>query len=321
MTPVPFVSKEGTMIIDTHFHAFPKRYLELVPEQSRNDVRGVGFHAFDHQEYLDVMDRYGVDVGVLSNTGGRIEQGGDRARAREHCRIINEAFAEAHAKHPKRFKAFARLPMVDMDDCARELERCMKDLNMHGVILSTNLAGKYLDEPEFKPFWEAMAASGKPLFLHPANAPCQANWNKYSVHQKILWPTDSTLAISRIVYNGVFDRYPELKLIASHLGGMILLYPDRLNWREGNIECKEEPEFYFKKIYYDTGGPIRAPFFKLVYDMVGPEQILFGADYPHGRGGRDDQFYPMTLEAMKELNIPDADKDKIYYKNAQKLGF
>ncbi|HEY7560322.1 MAG TPA: amidohydrolase family protein [Candidatus Binatia bacterium] len=309
------------MIIDTHFHAFPKKYLDLVPEQSRSDVRGVGFHAFDHQEYLDVMDRYGIDVGVLSNTGGRIEQGGDRPRALEHCRIINDSFADAHAKHPTRFKAFARLPMVDMDDCSRELERCMKELGLHGVILSTNLAGKYLDEPEFKPFWEAMVASGKPLFLHPANAPCQPNWNKYSLHQKILWPTDSTLAISRIVYNGVFDRHPDLKLIASHLGGMILLYPDRLNWREGNIECQEEPEVYFKKIYYDTAGPIRAPFIKLVYDMVGPEQILFGADYPHGRGGRDDQFYPMTLEAMNELNIPAADKEKIYYKNAQRLGF
>jgi aminocarboxymuconate-semialdehyde decarboxylase len=211
--------------------------------------------------------------------------------------------------------------MVNMDDCTRELERCLKELGMHGVILSTNLAGKYLDEPEFRPFWEAMAASAKPLFLHPANAPCQANWNKYSMHQKILWPTDSTLAISRIVYNGVFDRYPDLKLIASHLGGMILLYPDRLNWREGNIECRRDPEEYFKKIYYDTAGPIRAPFIKLVYDMVGPDQILFGADYPHGRGGRDDQFYPMTLEAMKELQIPAAEKEKIYYKNAQGLGF
>jgi predicted TIM-barrel fold metal-dependent hydrolase len=109
------------MIIDTHFHAFPKKYLDLVPEQSRSDVRGVGFHAFDHQEYLDVMDRYGIDVGVLSNTGGRIEQGGDRPRALEHCRIINDSFADAHAKHPTRFKAFARLPMVDMDDCAGSL--------------------------------------------------------------------------------------------------------------------------------------------------------------------------------------------------------
>lgn len=305
------------MIIDTHFHAFPEKFLELLPD-ARNDVRGVGFHAFDHREYLEVMDKYGIEIGVLSNTGGRIEKSG-RARALELCRILNDAFADAHAKYPRRFLAFARLPMVDMDDCARELERCYKDLKMHGVMMPTNVAGKYIDEAEFATFWEALATEGKPLFLHPANAPCQPNWDKYSLHQKILWPTDSTLAISRIVYAGVFDRYPNLKLIGSHLGGMILLYLDRLNWREGNPVCKEEPEHYFKKIYYDTAGPIRATFIKLVYDTVGAEQILFGADYPHGRGGRDDQFYPMTLKEMEELDIPRADKEKIYYLNAKKL--
>ena len=103
---------------------------------------------------------------------------------------------------------------------------------MHGVMMPTNLAGKYLDEAEFNPFWDALAAEGKPLFLHPANAPCQANWNKYSSIKKFSGPPDSTLALSRIVYCGVLDRYPNLKLIASHLGGMILLYHDRLNWRE-----------------------------------------------------------------------------------------
>ncbi len=113
--------------------------------------------------------------------------------------------------------------MLDMEDCVREFERCYTDLKMHGVMMPTNIAGKYIDEPEFKPFWDALAAGGKPLFLHPANAPCQANWDKYSLHQKILWPTDSTLALSRIVYAGIFDRYPDLKLIASHLGAMILL--------------------------------------------------------------------------------------------------
>jgi predicted TIM-barrel fold metal-dependent hydrolase len=100
---------------------------------------------------------------------------------------------------------------------------------------------------------------------------------------------------------------------------MILLYLDRLNWREGHPACKEEPETYLKKIYYDTAGPIRAPFIKLAYDTVGAEQILFGADYPHGREARDDQFYPMTLQAMEELDVPQADKDKIYYLNAKKL--
>ncbi len=264
------------------------------------------------------MDKYGIDIGVLSNTGGRIERTG-RLRALELCKVLNDAFADAHVKYPRRFMAFARLPMVDMDDCVRELERCYKQLNMHGVMMPTNVAGKYIDESEFKPFWDALAAGEKPLFLHPANAPCQSNWDKYSLHQKILWPTDSTLAISRIAYAGIFDRYPKLKLIGSHLGGMILLYLDRLNWREGNPVCKEEPEQYFKKIYYDTAGPIRAAFIKLVYDTVGAEQILFGADYPHGRGGRDDQFYPMTLKEMEELDIPQADKEKIYYLNAKRL--
>ena len=117
------------MIIDTHFHAFPGKFLDLIPE-AQNDVRGVGFHAFDHREYLDVMDKYGIDIGVLSNTGGRIEKAGDRARAVELCRILNDAFAEAHAKHPQRFMAFARLPMINVDDCVRELERCYKDLHM-----------------------------------------------------------------------------------------------------------------------------------------------------------------------------------------------
>jgi predicted TIM-barrel fold metal-dependent hydrolase len=305
------------MIIDTHFHAFPGKFLELVPE-AQNDVRGVGFHAFDHREYLDTMDRYGIDIGVLSNTGGRIEKTG-RARALELCRILNDSFADAHARHPRRFLAFARLPMVDMEDCVRELERCYKDLEMHGVMMPTNIAGRYIDEPEFAPFWGALAAGGKPLFMHPCNAPCQSNWDKYSLHQKILWPTDSTLAISRIVYAGIFDRYPGLKMIASHLGGMILLYLDRLNWREGQPLCKEEPEAYFKRLYYDTAGPIRAAFIKLVYDTVGADQILFGADYPHGRGGRDDQFYPMTLQEMKALDIPQAEKEKIYSLNARKL--
>jgi 6-methylsalicylate decarboxylase len=306
------------MIIDTHFHAFPGKFLDLVPD-AQNDVRGVGFHAFEHREYLDTMDRHGIDIGVLSNTGGRIEKAGNRARALELCRILNDSFADAHAKHPKRFLAFARLPMIDVDDCVRELERCYQDLKMHGVMMPTNVAGKYIDEPEFEPFWQALAAGRKPLFLHPANAPCQSNWDKYSLHQKILWPTDSTLAISRIVYAGIFDRYPDLKMIASHLGGMILLYLDRLNWREGNPVCKDEPESYFKKLFYDTAGPIRAEFIKLVYDAVGADQILFGADYPHGRGGRDDQFYPMTLTAMEKLDVPQADKEKIYYLNAKKL--
>jgi aminocarboxymuconate-semialdehyde decarboxylase len=307
------------MIIDTHFHAFPGKYLDLTPNVSRGDVRGVGFHAFNHEEYLGVMDKYGIDIGILSCTAGKIEQGSNREKALELCKALNDSFADAHAKYPHRFKAFARPPMVNMDDCIKELRRCSDELGMHGIMLPTNLSGKYLDEAEFKPFWDEVDVIGKPLFLHPANAPCEPNWNKYSLHQKMLWPADSTLALSRIVYSGIFDRYPKLKLIGAHLGGMILNYLDRLNWWEGNLECKNDPEDYFRKIYYDTAGPVRTPFIKLACDTVGVDQILFGADYPHGRGGRDDQFYPMTLKAMDELDLATEDKEKIYYKNSKRL--
>jgi len=92
-----------------------------------------------------------------------------------------------------------------------------------------------------------------------------------------------------------------------------------LNWLEGKPDCKEEPEVYFRKIYYDTAGPIRAPFIKMACDTVGVDQIVFGADYPHGRGGRDDEFFPMTLQAMNELQVSSADKDKIYYRNAKRI--
>ncbi|HET7004842.1 MAG TPA: hypothetical protein VFK65_05070 [Candidatus Binatia bacterium] len=103
------------MIIDTHFHAFPAKYLALLPE-AKDNWRGTGIRAFDHNEYLDVMDKYGIDVGVLSNTAGGIEKLGSRGRAKQLCQVANDDFANAHTKHPERFRSFARLPMLDIDD-------------------------------------------------------------------------------------------------------------------------------------------------------------------------------------------------------------
>jgi len=234
------------MIIDTHFHAFPGKFLDLLPE-AKNDVRGVGFHAFDPLEYLNVMDKYGIDIGVLSNTGGRIEKGGDQAKALELCRVLNDGFAEAHAKYPQRFLAFARLPMLDMEDCVRELERCYKDLKMHGVMMPTNVAGKYIDEPEFKTVLGCTVRRWQAVVSSPGQRAVPIELGPIFTASEILWPTDSTLVLARIVYAGIFDSYPNLKLIASHLGGMILLYLDRLNWREGNPLCKEDPKFILRK--------------------------------------------------------------------------
>lgn len=308
------------MIIDTHFHAFPPGYLDRVPQASKNEPRGVGFHGFTYDEYIGHLDRYGIDIGVLSNPAGVLEVGFDRKRALDLAVLCNDAYAEYSHKYPKRLKWFARIPMVHMDDALSELHRCMSDLGAHGVILPTNIGQeRSLDDPEYHPFWAEVTRYDVPVFLHPHNAPCHLRWHKYSLVQKLNWPADSTLALSRLVLSGIFDRYPNLKLIGSHLGGMALLYLDRINWLEGNPECLLTPEEYFKKIYYDIAGPVRAPAIRFVCDTVGADQVLFGGDYPHGRGGRDDQFYPMTLQAMEELDLSPEEKEKIFYKNALRI--
>jgi aminocarboxymuconate-semialdehyde decarboxylase len=234
--------------------------------------------------------------------------------------LCNDAYAEYSSRYPDRLKWFARIPLVHLDDALAELHRCFDELGAHGVILPTNIGGeKSLDDPEYRLFWEEAARFDLPIFLHPCNAACHSRWHKYSLLQKINWPADSTLALSRLVLSGIFDRHPELKLIGSHLGGMTLMYLDRLNWLEGNPECTGTPEEYFKKIYYDIAGPVRAAAIRFVCDTVGADHVLFGADYPHGRGGRDDQFLPMALKAMEELDIPPEDKEKIFYKNALRI--
>lgn len=321
MLPLTSQYRKGvTMIIDTHFHAFPAKFLEMVPEASKGDPRGVGFHPFTYEEYIGHLDEYGIDIGVLSNPASRIEVGFDRKRALDLAMICNDAYAEFSSRYPERLKWFARIPLVHMDDALNELRRCFGELGARGVVLPTNIGGeKSLDDPEYRAFWEEATRYDLPIFLHPCNAFCHQRWHKYSLLQKINWPVDTTLALSRLVMSGIFDRHPDLKLIGSHLGGMTLMYLDRLNWVEGNYECSCAPEDHFKKIYYDIAGPVRAAAIRFVCDTVGADHVLFGGDYPHGRGGRDDQFYPMTLRAMEELDIPLEDKEKIFYKNALRI--
>ena len=308
------------MIIDTHFHAFPAKFLEMMPGASKGDPRGVGFHPFSYEEYIGHLDKYGIDVGVLSNPAGAIEGGLNREKAKELAQVCNDAYADYCSHYPQRLKWLARIPLVDPDDAIEELHRCYRDLGAHGVILPTNIGGeKSLDDPEYRTFWAEAVGYDQPVFLHPCNAPCDPRWHKFSLLQKLNWPADSSLAISRLVLSGIFDRHQTLKLIGSHLGGMTLMYLDRLNWVEGNIECSGIPEDHFKKLYFDIAGPVRAAAIRFVCDTVGVEHVLFGGDYPHGRGGQDDQFYPLAFKAMEELKLSPAEKELIFSGNALRI--
>jgi aminocarboxymuconate-semialdehyde decarboxylase len=305
------------MIVDTHCHAFPGAYLDRLPSQSAN-VRGVPFRRFDADEYIAVMDRHRVSVGVLSNQAAQIETLGDPLLAIELARALNDGLIEGAIASPDRFRSFVRLPMLETDAALAELDRIAGAPGVVGVCSPTNVAGRYLDEPWAEPIWRALADRSMPLFLHPTYAPCSAKWDLYALKHKLLWPVDTTLALSRIVYSGVLDRHP-VTIIAAHLGGVVLQHLDRLNWREGGVACVDEPEAYFRHFYYDIAGPSRAGAVEMAVATVGAEQLLFGSDYPHGRGGAEDAFYSLAQAAIDEARISDREREMICAGNAAAL--
>jgi aminocarboxymuconate-semialdehyde decarboxylase len=307
------------MIIDTHFHGFPQGIFEKMRRDPSAGARGIPIRAFDVAEYIGVLDRHGVDIGVLSLPSGDPYGIDDRNEALNLSRFVNDAYAEGCRQRPDRFKAFANLPLKFPEEALKEMERALDELKLHGVCVPTNVDGESLDEERFSPFFEEVNRRQIPVFMHPVNSPCDGRWLKFSFLQKIGWPADSTMAIYRMVASGLFDRFPVFPFIVSHLGGLVSFYPDRLNWREGDVGCTEDPEYYFKKIYYDTAGPVRSEAVQCACSFAGADHVVFGSDFPFGRGGRDDQFYPMTLKAMEELDVSREDKEKIFHGNAEKI--
>jgi len=318
------------MIIDLHFHGFPK----FAADAANAGLRASGMFetpipVFDADEYVRVLDQVQVDIGVLSLPGPAPDHLPTAEARLNAARSINDVYADAVARHPARFRAFGRVPLVDPDAAVKELARTLDELGFHGVALPTNVLGRALDEPEFDPFWAEANRRRAVCFLHPLDWPCDPRWRDYGLLTKIGWPADTTLAVSRLVLSGHRDRFPDTTLVLSHLGGMVPTYVYRLCWAAGGPACARNPEEYFRSFYYDTAGGLRAPMIKAVCDLFGADRVVYGSDYPFGRflhrsgpPGRSappEEIFAMSLREMQVLDLPQADKDKIYYQNAKRL--
>jgi aminocarboxymuconate-semialdehyde decarboxylase len=318
------------MIIDMHFHGFPKFAADAINAALKaGGMLELPVPVFDADEYVRMLDKNQIDIGVLS-IPGPVPDSLPTAEARLNAaRALNEAYAEAMARHPSRFRALGRVPLVDPDAAVKELGRLLDDLGFQGVLLPTNVLGRPLDDPAFDGFWAEASRRRVLCFFHPLDWPCDPRWRDWGLLTKIGWPADSSVAVSHLVLSGHRDRFPDTTLVLSHLGGMIPIYLSRLAWSAGSPPCARNPEEYFRSFYYDTGGGLRAPMIKAVCELVGPDRVVFGSDYPFGRaahraGGPGqfppyDNVYKLTLGEMQVLDLPQAEKDKIYYRNAERL--
>lgn len=240
-------------------------------------------------------------------------------------RMANDELAELVSKHPDRFPgAVASLPMNDLDAALREIDRAIKDLKLKGIQIYSSVNGKPLDSPEFLPIYEKMAQYNLPIWLHPCRDRIVPEYpvekaSKYDLFLMFGWPYETTVALYRLVFSGVMEKYPNLRLIAHHCGAMISFFSARIPHeppQEGEImKLARPPVDYFKKIYADTvlGGNTAA--MMCGYSFFGADRMLFGTDYPYP----GEAAHQAVIEAIGRMNITDQEKAKIFSGNARRL--
>ena len=224
------------MIIDVYNHILPKKYQETVDKKVSGRDPNLASVRYPETVYtlmdLDarfrIMDDFEGYIQVLSIAAPPSYSIAQPSLSIELAQIGNDELAELIQKYPDRFAAgIATLPMNDPDAAIMEAERAIKDLRLRAVEIFTDIGGKPVDSPEFLPFYEKMAELGRPVFMHPKGPQGEITapdyegekLSKYRLWAKIRWPYATSMAVSRLVYSGILERYPGLNIVTHHCGG------------------------------------------------------------------------------------------------------
>ncbi len=329
--------------IDVFNHIFPERYVarmrEVAPnvKDSGKRARGVPM-LVDLDVRFRVMDAFEGYQQILSIASPPIETFARPADASDLARRANDGMAELVARHPDRFPGFiASLPLNDPDAALGETVRAVDDLGARGIQLFTNVCGTPIVAPQFLPLFETMAAYDLPIWLHPyrgANVPDYLTEDRslYEIWWTFGWPYETSVAMARIVFAGLFDRFPDLKIITHHMGAMAPYFEgrlgpglDQLGSRSSDVDYStvlasltKRPIDYFRMFYADTAlfGAYDATVCGLRF--FGADRVLFASDSPF-----DPEKGPMyireTIGILDRLPMSTEDRERIYWGNAVRL--
>jgi len=238
------------------------------------------------EQRLSAMDRAGIARSVLSLSGPGVQIERDTATAQGKAREANDALAHEIAKRPDRYSAFAHLPMQDTKAAADELERCMTQLKFCGAMINGHTNGQYLDDPSLFPFWERAEALGALIYLHPADPPAplaaleghrglkRATWE---------WGVETGSHALRLVFAGLFDRFPAARLALGHLGETLPFLLWRFDSRAKlyGVKLARRPSDYIRdNIVVTTSGMFSAEPLDCTIAALGADRVMFSADYP-----------------------------------------
>lgn len=319
------------MVIDFQHHYIPLELAKkrgLYSETGRTMLQEGGLPAttvhqrlYDLVLQLDDMAQAGVDLSVLSCLLGW-------SASLEECRLINDDLAAIQKKYPGRFVGLAQAPILEGKKALTELRRAITDLALHGVTITSQVRGVSLDSPKLFDFYETVCALDVPVFVHPALVPTgYEHLQDYDLPRVLGREVDLTVATTRLIAGGVFDRFPNLKVVMAHFGGGIAAVKDRLvakGYRFGTL--KKPFADYFEMVYFDMAG-FEGGLTALNCALQGirPQRLLFASDYPQdftgvntdtGRGMAELKNY---IEAIRRLPLDEKTGDDVLAGTAARL--
>jgi len=329
--------------IDIFPHIYPQRYFDRVFSRSgpgldmQNRFREIPVLT-DLELRFRIMDQWGDYVQVLTLCSPPIEALGTPEETPELARLANDGMAELVEKYPDRFPGFvASMPMNNPEAALKEIDRAVTELGATGIQIFSNVKGRPLDEPEFQPLFARMAELNLPIWLHPARLPGFPDYqtekrSRYDLWWVFGWPYETTVAMARLVFAGIFDLHPNLRIITHHLGAMLPYFEGRAGFGLDQLGSRTEdaddaralgrlrrrPLDYFRMFYADTALFGALPATECGLAFFGADQLLFGTDMPFDPE-KGPGFIRETIRCIDQMRASAEEKTKIYEGNARRL--
>jgi len=323
------------VITDIHCHFVPERYFGFIEADPAFGVRrarrvddqvevtvgsvsfGMNETFFDPERQIARMDQLGIERSVLSLATPLIDYAVPGPNAAAAARIYNDELAAVIATHRDRFAGWAFLPMQDPPAAAAELRRAVTELGLWGGHMGSNVNGRYLDAAEYAPIFDAAQALDVPLFVHPANPPGRDRTAAYELTIVSGYLFDSTLNVFNMIFGGLLDRYPDLRLCVAHAGGYGLLLRKRMQREvDTNPELarriKGDVGDYLRRLWFDTVC-FEEGYLRYATDIAQDDHFVLGSDGPFPLGEPD------PVGFIQRSFGSDAIGEAILHRNAETL--
>jgi aminocarboxymuconate-semialdehyde decarboxylase len=335
------MATQKVKVIDVHNHLFPKEWLDFLAKKKkigsltieRAGPTNVLFYYggtrlgtisrpghCEPEPRVKDMNEYGIDIQIVGLTAPGIEVI-PKSEGIVWAKKINDYIAKMCQDYKGRFYALAALPYQDVGESLKELERAYKELGAKGIMMFSNINGMPIYSPEFIPIYEAAEAYDLPIFIHPA--PPLTTQVMSRIHMPLPlygFVLDTTMAVTGLIFLGVLEKFPKLKIIHAHLGGVFPYLVGRVDdcfktySKDHGFALKELPTDYYKRNVYVDAISFHLPAMRCALEFLGPDHILIGTDYAHPIGGPE-----RVVGFVRDLRLPKKDCEKILWKNAARL--